>query len=117
MRSLFVLAVVGYGPVGDGSLWMAYGVTSTTLLLTVGSCRRSHRRACISRRWETTWCRGVSHWRSGLVEDLVDGDPGGVWVLSARSRWSYVAAELAAPFVAVFLFSSGLHPGSLRSGV
>ena len=61
MRNLFVLAVVGLiAQLVDGSLGMAYGVTSTTEI-------------------GTTLVSGISHWRFGNVgldQDRVDGHPG-----------------------------------------
>ena len=56
MRQLLLLALVGLGAqLVDGSLGMAYGVTSTTLLLAIGtsSCpdrprKRARRRAYLA---------------------------------------------------------------------
>ena len=51
MANFLLLAVVGLiAQLVDGSLGMAYGVTSQSLLLTVALRRRWRRRACTSLR-------------------------------------------------------------------
>ncbi len=113
MRSLFVLAVVGLlAQLVDGSLGMAYGVTSTTLLLTVGVSPALASASVHIAEMGTTLVSGVSHWRFGNVDwskILWMAIPGGVGAFFGAIAVSYVAAELAAPFVAVFLFSLGVY--------
>ena len=79
MRNLFVLAVVGLiAQLVDGSLGMAYGVTSTTLLLTVGIAPAAASASVHLSEIGTTLVSGISHWRFGNVDwkDRVDGHPG-----------------------------------------
>ncbi len=113
MRSLFVLAVVGLlAQLVDGSLGMAYGVTSTTLLLTVGVSPALASASVHIAEMGTTLVSGVSHWRFGNVDwskILWMAIPGGVGAFLGAIAVSYVAAELAEPFVAVFLFSLGVY--------
>lgn len=113
MRSLFVLAVVGMlAQLVDGSLGMAYGVTSTTLLLTVGVTPALASASVHIAEMGTTLVSGISHWRFGNVDwskILWMAIPGGVGAFFGAIAISYVAAELAAPFVAVFLFSLGVY--------
>ncbi|MDP8952674.1 MAG: sulfite exporter TauE/SafE family protein [Actinomycetota bacterium] len=113
MRSLLVLAVVGMlAQLVDGSLGMAYGVTSTTLLLTVGVSPALASASVHIAEMGTTLVSGVSHWRFGNVDwskILWMAIPGGVGAFFGAIAVSYVAAELAAPFVAVFLFSLGAY--------
>lgn len=113
MRSLFVLAVVGLlAQLVDGSLGMAYGVTSTTLLLTVGVSPALASASVHIAEMGTTLVSGVSHWRFGNVDwskILWMAIPGGIGAFFGAIAVSYVAAELAEPFVAVFLFSLGVY--------
>jgi uncharacterized membrane protein YfcA len=68
MRNLVVLAVVGLvAQLVDGSLGMAYGVTSTTLLLTVGIAPAAASAAVHLSEVGTTLASGASHWRFGNV--------------------------------------------------
>src|SRR5215212_1760270 len=69
LRSLIVLGVVGLiAQLVDGSLGMAYGVTSTTLLLTVGIAPAAASAAVHLSEVGTTLASGVSHWRFGNVD-------------------------------------------------
>ena len=69
MRNLFVLAVVGLiAHLVDGSLGMAYGVTSTTLLLTVGIAPAAASASVHLSERGTTLVSGISHWRFGNVD-------------------------------------------------
>ena len=80
MRNLFVLAVVGLiAQLVDGSLGTAYGVTSTTLLLTVGIAPAAASASVHLSGRGTTLVPGISHWRfgnAGLDQCRVDGHPG-----------------------------------------
>ena len=68
MRSIIVLAVVGlFAQLVDGSLGMAYGVTSTTLLLAVGIAPALASASVHIAEVGTTLASGVSHWRFGNV--------------------------------------------------
>ena len=113
MRSLFVLAVVGLlAQLVDGSLGMAYGVTSTTLLLTVGISPALASASVHIAEMGTTLVSGVSHWRFGNVDwskILWMAIPGGVGAFFGAIAVSAVAAEAAAPVVAVFLFGLGVY--------
>src|ERR687897_502875 len=69
LRSLIVLGVVGLiAQLVDGSLGMAYGVTSTTLLLTVGIAPAVASAAVHLSEVGTTLASGFSHWRFGNVD-------------------------------------------------
>ena len=69
MKTLVLLALVGLGAqLVDGSLGMAYGVTSTTLLLAIGTnpaVGLGHRPP---RRDRHTLASGLSHWKFGNVD-------------------------------------------------
>src|ERR671926_1127693 len=114
LRSLIVLGVVGLiAQLVDGSLGMAYGVTSTTLLLTVGIAPAAASAAVHLSEVGTTLASGVSHWRFGNVDWGKVGwlaVPGGVGAfLGAVVLSSVISAEAAEPIVAIFLFGLGVY--------
>src|SRR3712207_6268709 len=113
MRSLIVLAIVGLiAQLVDGSLGMAYGVTSTTLLLAVGISPALASASVHIAEVGTCAMSGVSHWRFGNVDWskivwlAVPGVVGAF--LGAVVLVSVITAEAAEPIVAVFLFSLGI---------
>ena len=113
MTNFLILAVVGLiAQLVDGSLGMAYGVTSQSLLLTVGIAPALASASVHIAEVGTTAASGASHWRFGNVDWskvwplAVPGAIGaffGAVVLSA-----FITAEAAEPIVAVFLFSLGI---------
>ena len=114
MRSLVVLAIVGLAAqLVDGSLGMAYGVTSTTLLLAVGIAPALASASVHMAEVGTTLASGVSHWRFGNVDWSKIGwlaVPGGIGAfLGAVVLVSVITAEAAEPIIAIFLFSLGLY--------
>ena len=113
MRSLIVLGIVGLiAQLVDGSLGMAYGVTSTTLLLTVGIAPAAASAAVHLSEVGTTLASGVSHWKFGNVDWGKVGwmaIPGGVGAFLGAVVLSSISAEAAQPIVAVFLFCLGAY--------
>jgi uncharacterized protein len=114
VRSLVVLAIVGLAAqLVDGSLGMAYGVTSTTLLLAVGVAPALASASVHIAEVGTTLASGVSHWRFGNVDWSKIGwlaVPGGIGAfLGAVVLVSVITAEAAEPIIAIFLFSLGLY--------
>jgi uncharacterized membrane protein YfcA len=113
MRSIFVLAAVGLlAQMIDGSLGMAYGVTSTTLLLSMGITPAVASAAVHLSEVGTTLASGASHWKFGNVDWGKVGwmaFPGGVGAFLGATALSFVSAEVAKPFVAVFLFALGIY--------
>ncbi len=113
MRSLIVLGFVGFlAQLVDGSLGMAYGVTSTTLLLTVGLAPAIASASVHIAEVGTTLASGVSHWRFGNVDwqkVLALAVPGGGGAFVGAILLSSVPGDMAKPFVAVFLFSLGIY--------
>jgi uncharacterized protein len=108
------LAVVGLiAQLVDGSLGMAYGVTSTTLLLAVGIAPALASASVHIAEVGTTLASGVSHWRFGNIDWSKVGwlaVPGGVGAfLGAVVLVSVITAEAAEPIVAIFLFSLGVY--------
>jgi uncharacterized protein len=114
VRSLIVLAIVGLAAqLVDGSLGMAYGVTSTTLLLAVGLSPALASASVHIAEVGTTLASGVSHWRFGNVDWGKIGwlaVPGGVGAFfGAVVLASVITAEAAEPIVAIFLFCLGVY--------
>jgi uncharacterized protein len=96
----------------DGSLGMAYGVTSTTLLLAVGISPALASASVHIAEVGTCAMSGVSHWRFGNVDwskIVWLAVPGAIGAfLGAVVLVSVITAEAAEPIVAVFLFSLGI---------
>ena len=113
MRNLVVLGIVGLiAQLVDGSLGMAYGVTSTTLLLALAGLTPALASTAVHlSEVGTTLASGVSHWRFGNVDwakILWLAIPGGIGAFfGAVVLGSILSAEVAEPFVAVFLFLLG----------
>src|SRR5215203_4422068 len=113
MANFLLLAIVGLiAQLVDGSLGMAYGVTSQSLLLTVGIAPALASASVHIAEVGTTAASGTSHWRFGNVDWskvwplAIPGAIGaflGAVVLSA-----FITAEAAEPIVAVFLFGLGV---------
>src|SRR5215207_5550125 len=113
MRSLIVLAIVGLiAQLVDGSLGMAYGVTSTTLLLAVGISPALASASVHIAEMGTCAMSGASHWRFGNVDwskVVWLAVPGAIGAfLGAVVLASVITAEAAEPIVAVFLFGLGI---------
>ena len=113
MANFLLLAIVGLiAQLVDGSLGMAYGVTSQSLLLTVGIAPALASASVHIAEVGTTAASGASHWRFGNV------DWAKVWPLAipgaigafigAVVLSSFITAEAAEPIVAIFLFSLGI---------
>ena len=113
MRNLFVLAVVGLiAQLVDGSLGMAYGVTSTTLLLTVGIAPAAASASVHLSEIGTALVSGISHWRFGNVDwtkIVWMAIPGGIGAYFGAVLLSSISAEAAQPIVAIFLFGLGAY--------
>src|SRR5215203_3209579 len=113
MANFLLLAVVGLiAQLVDGSLGMAYGVTSQSLLLTIGIAPALASASVHIAEVGTTAASGVSHWRFKNV------DWAKVWPLAipgaigaffgAVVLSSFITAEAAEPIVAIFLFGLGV---------
>ncbi len=113
MRRLLLLALVGLGAqLVDGSLGMAYGVTSTTLLLAVGTNPAAASATVHLAEIGTTLMSGVSHWRFGNVDWGVVwkiGIPGAIGAFAGATFLSNLSTETAAPLMAVILLVLGVY--------
>ena len=115
MRNLVVLAIVGFvAQLVDGSLGMAYGVTSTTLLLAIAGLTPALASTVVHiSEVGTTLASGVSHWRFGNVDWSKIAwlaIPGGIGAfVGATVLVRFIDAALAEPVVAIFLFLLGAY--------
>jgi len=96
----------------DGTLGMAYGVTSTTLLLSVGTAPAVASATVHLAEIGTTLASGTAHWRFGNVDWRTVGlmaVPGAVGAFIGAVFLSSLSAEVAKPWVAAILFFLGLY--------
>ncbi|MFE1785683.1 sulfite exporter TauE/SafE family protein [Streptomyces sp. NPDC059506] len=113
MRTLILLALAGLGAqLVDGSLGMAYGVTSTTLLLAVGTNPAAASATVHLAEIGTTLASGAAHWRFGNVDWPVVakiGIPGAVGAFAGATFLSGLSTDLAKPVMALVLLGLGLY--------
>jgi uncharacterized protein len=113
MRTLLVFALVGFGAqLVDGALGMAYGVTSTSLLLAAAVNPATASASVHLAEVGTTLAAGASHWRFGNVDwklVLRLGVPGAVGAFLGATVLSALSTENAAPYMAGVLLALGLY--------
>jgi hypothetical protein len=114
MRSFVILALLGFiAQLVDGALGMAYGVTSTTLLVGVASLTPALASTAVHLgEVGTTAASGLSHWRFGNVDwskIVWLAIPGGIGAFLGAVALVSISAEAAEPLVAIFLFSLGVY--------
>jgi len=113
MRNLIVLGFVGLlAQLVDGSLGMAYGVTSSTLLLATGIAPAAASAAVHFSEIGTTLVSGYSHHRLGNVDWRTVGIialPGGIGAFAGATVLSNIPGDVAKPWVAALLLGLGLY--------
>ncbi len=113
MRKLALLALVGLGAqLVDGSLGMAYGVTSTTLLLAVGTNPAAASATVHLAEIGTTLASGASHWRFGNVDWQVVlriGIPGALGAFAGATFLSSLDTSVAALLMSLVLLALGTY--------
>jgi uncharacterized membrane protein YfcA len=113
VRKLIVLAIVGLAAqLVDGALGMAYGVTSSSLMLAVGLSPAAASASVHLSEIGTTLVSGASHWRFGNVDwRMVTrlGVPGAVGAFAGATFLSNLSTEVATPWMAVILLVLGLY--------
>jgi uncharacterized protein len=113
MRKLVLLGLVGLGAqLVDGALGMAYGVTSTTLLLAIGTNPAAASATVHLAEIGTCLVSGASHWRFGNVDwkvVLKIGVPGAVGAFAGATFLSGLSTETAAPLMATILLVLGVY--------
>ncbi|AEB46361.1 MULTISPECIES: sulfite exporter TauE/SafE family protein [Micromonospora] len=113
MRKLLVIALVGLAAqLVDGALGMAYGLTSSTLLLLVGVAPAAASASVHLAEIGTTLAAGTAHWRFGNVDWRVVtriAIPGAVGAFAGATFLSSLSTEAAAPWMAAILFTLGAY--------
>jgi uncharacterized membrane protein YfcA len=113
VRKLIVLGFVGLlAQLIDGSLGMAYGVTSSTLLLAAGVAPAAASAAVHFSELGTSLVSGASHHKFGNVDWRTVGIlavPGFVGAFLGATLLSNMDAAIAKPVVAVILLSLGFY--------
>lgn len=112
MHNLLLLAVVGLiAQLVDGALGMAYGATSTSLLLFVGLAPATASASVHLAEVGTTLASGISHWRFGNVDwRLVTrlGLPGALGAFLGATVLARLSTEAAAPVTSGVLLAIGV---------
>lgn len=113
MHKLLMLGFFGLiAQLVDGTLGMAYGVTTTTLLLTAGAAPAIASATVHLAEVGTTLASGTAHWRFGNVDWRTVGlmaAPGAVGAFVGAVVLSSLSAEVAEPWVAAILFCLGAY--------
>jgi len=113
VQSLIVLGLVGLvAQLVDGSLGMAYGVTSSTLLLAVGTSPAAASAAVHFSEIGTTLVSGISHHRLGNVDWRTVGIlavPGFVGAFAGATFLASLDGDSAKPWVAGILLALGAY--------
>ena len=113
MRKLLVLGFVGLlAQLVDGSLGMAYGVTSSTLLLAVGVAPAAASAAVHFSEIGTSLVSGFSHHKLGNVDWKTVSTlalPGFIGAFAGATFLASLPADTAKPWVAGLLMALGLY--------
>ena len=113
MRKLIVLAVVGLlAQLIDGSLGMAYGVTSSTLLLAAGIAPAAASAAVHFSEIGTSLVSGFSHHKLGNVDwrtVAILAGPGFLGAFAGATLLSNLDGDSAKPWVAGILLGLGIY--------
>jgi uncharacterized membrane protein YfcA len=113
MRKIIVLAIVGlFAQLIDGALGMAYGVTSSSLMLATGLAPAAASASVHLAEIGTTLASGASHWRFGNVDWRIVarlGVPGAVGAFAGATFLSSLSTDAAKPWMAGILLALGIY--------
>jgi uncharacterized membrane protein YfcA len=111
LTALIAIAIAGFiAQLVDGSLGMGYGVTSTSLLLTIGLTPALASASVHLAEIGTSGVSGFSHWRLGNVNPrvlLLMGIPGGIGAFLGAVVLSNLSLDAARPMVSLVLLVLG----------
>jgi uncharacterized membrane protein YfcA len=111
--ALIVLIVVGFfAQLVDGALGMAYGATSSTLLLAYGLSPATASASVHLAELGTTAVSGFTHWRFGNVDWRTVrriGIPGAIGAFTGAVILGSISAEVARPWMAGILLAIGTY--------
>src|SRR4051812_36199683 len=111
MKKLITFALIGFlAQLIDGSLGMAYGVTSTTLLLTFGIAPAMASASVHLAEVVTTAASGFSHMKFGNVDrqaviKLII--PGSIGAFAGACFLSNLPGDIVKPYISIFLLLLG----------
>jgi len=113
MPALIVLIVSGFAAqLVDGALGMAYGATSSTMLLAYGLAPATASASVHLAELGTTAVSGFSHWRFGNVDWRTVrriGIPGAIGAFLGAVVLSSISAEVARPWMAGILLAISVY--------
>ena len=113
MHKLIVLAIVGFiAQLIDGALGMAYGVTSSSLMLAAGLAPAAASASVHLAEIGTTLASGASHWRFGNVDWRIVarlGVPGAIGAFAGATFLSGLTTDAAKPWMAGILLGLGVY--------
>ncbi|WP_420112916.1 sulfite exporter TauE/SafE family protein [Pseudactinotalea sp.] len=113
MERVIIFALVGLAAqLVDGSLGMAYGVTSSTLLLAAGIAPAAASASVHLAEIGTTAVSGFSHWRFGNVDWGVVARiaaPGAIGAFLGATVLTNLSTESATPWMALILLALGVY--------
>ncbi|MEZ5139592.1 MAG: sulfite exporter TauE/SafE family protein [Acidimicrobiales bacterium] len=113
MRKIIVLAIVGLvAQLVDGALGMAYGVTSSSMMLAADLAPAAASASVHLAEIGTTLASGASHWRFGNVDWRIVGRlgaPGAVGAFAGATFLSNLSTEAAKPAMAAILAALGAY--------
>ncbi|MDQ0218772.1 sulfite exporter TauE/SafE family protein [Peribacillus cavernae] len=113
MRKLIIFAFIGFlAQLIDGSLGMAYGVTSSTLLLTFGIAPAVVSASVHLAEVVTTAASGASHIKFGNVDKQAVFRliiPGSIGAFAGACFLSNLPGDVAKPYIALFLLLLGIY--------
>ncbi|MDM5306686.1 sulfite exporter TauE/SafE family protein [Peribacillus frigoritolerans] len=113
MRKLIIFASIGFlAQLIDGSLGMAYGVTSTSMLLTFGIAPAVASASVHLSEVVTTAASGISHMKFGNVDrqalfKLII--PGSIGAFAGACFLSNLPGDLIKPYISIFLLILGVY--------
>src|SRR3954452_11176583 len=113
MRKLIVFAFIGFlAQLIDGALGMAYGVTSSSLLLAFSIAPAVASASVHLSEVVTTAASGVAHIKFGNVDKKMVYQliiPGSIGAFLGATFLSNISGELARPYVSIFLLLLGVY--------
>lgn len=111
--NLFTYILVGFlAQIIDGALGMAYGVSSTTFLLSTGVSPAAASASVHTAEVFTTLASGVSHWRLGNVDRRLFARlviPGVLGGITGAYILSNVPGDTIKPFISLYLLLMGVR--------
>lgn len=113
MKKLFVLAFIGFfAQLIDGALGMAYGVSSSTMLLTFGIAPAVASASVHVSEVVTTAASGVSHIKFGNVDKKMVYRliiPGSIGAFLGACFLSNLPGDIVKPYISTFLLLLGVY--------